>query len=279
MNELESSFAALEEAQRGIVEILLDTRTRVTTVGGGLSQTPHAFFLVWLQSVLRVNIAAAGRPQQPPGVADHTVLASLQSALMHAFVERIPIHDAKGADGEMDPIESWLKDTIKDNSFVTETVSHYELTRLGGLLSEVRRCYNQAVDEGKAPNVCGFRETPTPEFELLSKSSILYHLSLTQPYRRLQMAYKEVTPHLPLQVPIGFLKDPIALSRHDVRSKINEHRQRDWGKFERRTKRQSNCSGTQKKYFESIRKRTCKPQSSCEPREFPVSIALSPRGH
>lgn len=212
MNELESSFAALEEAQRGIVEILLDTRTRVTTVGGGLSQTPHAFFLVWLQSVLRVNIAAAGRPQQPPGVADHTVLASLQSALMHAFVERIPIHDAKGADGEMDPIESWLKDTIKDNSFVTETVSHYELTRLGGLLSEVRRCYNQAVDEGKAPNVCGFRETPTPEFELLSKSSILYHLSLTQPYRRLQMAYKEVTPHLPLQVPIGFLKDPIALS-------------------------------------------------------------------
>jgi hypothetical protein len=210
VSELHKSFDALEVAQRGIIAILLRREPALMTMAGGIAQPPIVFFRKWIDNLLRVNLAAAGRPQQPPGVADHTVLASLQSALMHAFVSSMPPHldggDAGGgaaaavgaagaasADGAGDAtmqLDAWLNVAVCDNAFASAALGRFDLGRLGGLASEVRKCHAADVADGKAPRESWETRDAagTPEFALLGWSTMLYHLALTAPYRKLQTA-------------------------------------------------------------------------------------------
>ena len=137
----------------------------------------------WLSDLVKVNIGVH-RQVLPLGTSDHTVLTSVHGALAHVIVDKLQ--------REKETEEAHLCSVVPDRAFVDEVANHYDLARLGGLLSHVRSDYTKQIASGEV-KMPAKRETLTTDFALFDRSVILFALSLVNPLRRLRNAHHEVT--------------------------------------------------------------------------------------
>lgn len=105
-----------------------------------ICRSPLAFFSSWLDRMMQANVVLQ-RHQVPPGTSDHTVLTSLQGALMQLLVERL----SEG--GDTSRIEGQLGTAIHNRVFVEEVANHFDFQRVGGVMSHVR-CVCARVSRG-----------------------------------------------------------------------------------------------------------------------------------